>query len=120
MRYPLKMTFAILVACTAPWLVAQSPSDWFQLLHKPQDHVLVQARLVTVDENPCLQFRNDGQEQINFYFSVKGEDPFTNPRVHLNAHKRSPFLPLPAGATGRTVKLTLVRVGQDQGKVEPD
>ena len=120
MRHPIYLTSVFLMAFSAPALVAQAPSGWFQLLPKPQGHVLVQARLVTVDENPCLQFRNDGQEQINFYFSVKGEDPFTNPRVHLNAHKRSPFLPLPAGATGRTVKLTMVRVGQDQGKVEPD
>jgi hypothetical protein len=113
-------TSLFLMAAMAPALVAQAPSDWFQLLHQPKNQVLVQARVVNSEGKRYLQFRNEGQEQVNFYFSVNGEDPYTSPRVHLNAQKRSPFLLLPESVSGRTVKLALVRVGEDQSDEAPE
>lgn len=118
MRHRLYLTPVFLMALSAPALVAQAPSAWFQVLHRPQDKVLVQARVVTVDGSPCIQFRNEGQDAINFSFSFNGEDPFTNPRIHINAHKRSPFLSLPVGVSGSNVnKLFMLRIGPDQGPV---
>ena len=120
MRHRLRPIPVLLMAFTVSALVAQTPSGWSQVLLLPQAHVLVQARVVTVDGNPCLQFRNEGQDPVHFHFGVNGADPYTSPRVHLNVHKRSPYLPLPAGVSVQALKLALVRAGSDQGDVEPE
>lgn len=120
MRHPLNLTSALFLAFAAPALVAQTPSAWSGALNRPLDQVLVQARVVTMDGNQYLQFRNDGQEAINFYFSINGGDPFTGSRVHVNAHKRSAYLPLPAGTSANSFKFAMLRKGRDQGPVLPD
>ncbi len=119
MRYPKFLISSLLMTLTTPALVAQAPSAWSQVLLRPQDQVHIQARVVTLDGVSHLQFRNEGQDQVNFYYSVNGEDPFTNPRLRLKAHKRSPYIPLPAGATVQTMKFVLLRIGPDQGPVLP-
>lgn len=122
MRLPFYFAPALVLVFAAPALMGQAPisASWSGVLHRPLDHVLVQARVVTFEGSQYLQFRNEGQDQINFHFSFNGEDPYTNPRIHINAHKRSPFLPLPTGVSGSNLKFVMLRTGRDQGSVLSD
>lgn len=118
MRHPLNFSFGFLLAFAAPSLPAQIPlTAWSGVLQRPLDLILVQARVVTMEGAQYLQFRNEGKDAVNFSYSVNGEDPFLNPRVHVKAHKRSAYLPLPEGVTGGNLKFFMLRLGADQGPV---
>lgn len=120
MRHLLLLTSAFLLALTAPALVAQAPPAWSEALNRPSDNVHVQARLLTVDGKPCIQFHNAGPVQVSFHYAMNGRNALHNPRVHLNANKDSACIPLPAGTTVSTLKLTFLRKGPDQGSLLAD
>jgi len=118
MRTKLFSALAALVFVSGAQAQVPFNATWFNVLHRPQVHV--RARIVDVDGQPFVQFRNQGPDQVHFQFGVNEEDPMRNPRVHLKAHKRSAFLPLPVEATSPVLKLTLVRVGMDEGEFLPN
>ncbi len=121
MRFRSNLTLLLFAAFASSALLAQVVQiDWSQVLARPNDHVLVQARVVTLEGKLCLQFQNGGQDSIHFHYGVNGSDPLVGPRIHLSTQKRSAYLPLPQGTTVSSVKLILVRTGPDRSHPLPD
>ncbi len=98
---------------------APSAAPWTPVLELGSQGLHLQARLVQVDGVPCVQFRNQGKSAIHFQAWVDGvqtrEQGLASPRIHLNLHQRSAFIPLPAGVVHPTFKVGLIRSGADRG-----
>ncbi len=107
----------LLAALLGPALLAQAPTSWFPVLQADPAHV--EARVVQVDGVPCVQYRNQGKAAVHFQAWVDGvqtrEQGLASPRIHLNLHQRSAFIPLPAGVVHPTFKVGLIRSGADRG-----
>jgi hypothetical protein len=123
MRFSLQP--AALTLCMAGALSAQdAPSSvpWFDVLNR--DQVLLQARVVLMDGQPVLQFKNKGQDAIHFNYWIEGfgskDAAILTPRIHITRNKRSTFRALPAGVTMPAVKLAFVRTGEDAGSFLPE